>query len=265
MGTVHGPFFPWHNLRVKHGLCTESGSHRPIHVRWLSGPYRLLLTHILDIEAEIRYAVRHEYAQTAVDFIARRCRLAFLNASMACGALPLVVDIMASELGWSHTRKAEELRRGVKFLRSMGLQGVPEDLYTQRRSWKDWIESNVFGGEKTPKLTAAYSRASFGAGEIDAIGAAFEAKADRTDEGGGEKRLARGRLLAVIRELPGYEEARPQHLENVLTEVGFEGRGDIALDEFLEVSGGGGSLLIKRDSDIALLDLCRVERVVHCP
>lgn len=57
------------------------------------------------IDGEVRYAVRHEYAQTAVDVLARRTRLAFLNAQAALEALPKVIDIMAGELKWDNKRK----------------------------------------------------------------------------------------------------------------------------------------------------------------
>ena len=50
------------------------------------------------IEAEVRYAARYEYAQTAMDVIAHRCRLLFLNAQTALGALPRVVEVMAGDL-----------------------------------------------------------------------------------------------------------------------------------------------------------------------
>lgn len=60
------------------------------------------------VDGEIRYAVRHEYAQTAVDVLARRTRLAFLNAQAALEAAPKVIDIMAGELGWSNKRKEVE-------------------------------------------------------------------------------------------------------------------------------------------------------------
>ncbi|EWG52707.1 glycerol-3-phosphate dehydrogenase [Fusarium verticillioides 7600] len=40
------------------------------------------------VDGEIRYAIRHEYAQTAVDVLAQRERLAFLNAQTALEALP---------------------------------------------------------------------------------------------------------------------------------------------------------------------------------
>ena len=56
------------------------------------------------IDAEVRYACR-EYAGTAVDIIARRLRLAFLNAQAAEEALPHIVEIMAEELKWSDKHK----------------------------------------------------------------------------------------------------------------------------------------------------------------
>jgi glycerol-3-phosphate dehydrogenase len=62
------------------------------------------------VDGEVRYAVRHEYAQTAVDVIARRTRLAFLNAQAALEALPKVIDIMAAELKWDNKRKDVEWR-----------------------------------------------------------------------------------------------------------------------------------------------------------
>ncbi|KAI4242272.1 MAG: hypothetical protein L6R40_004143 [Gallowayella cf. fulva] len=73
------------------------------------------------IDGEIRYGVRHEYAQTAVDVLARRTRLAFLNAQAALEALPTVIDLMTEELGWSKKRQEQEWKDTVQFLASMGL------------------------------------------------------------------------------------------------------------------------------------------------
>ena len=56
------------------------------------------------IEAEVKYAIK-EYASTAVDVLARRTRLAFLNVQAAHEALPRIVDLMASELGWDNKTK----------------------------------------------------------------------------------------------------------------------------------------------------------------
>ena len=46
-----------------------------------------------------------EYACTAVDMIARRMRLAFLNAQAASEVLPRVVEIMSEELSWDEERQ----------------------------------------------------------------------------------------------------------------------------------------------------------------
>lgn len=73
------------------------------------------------IDGEVRYAVRHEMAQTAVDVIARRTRLAFLNAQAALESLPKVIDLMAQELNWDQKRKDKEFKDSVQFLASMGL------------------------------------------------------------------------------------------------------------------------------------------------
>lgn len=73
------------------------------------------------VDGEVRYAVRHEYAQTAVDVIARRTRLAFLNAQAALEALPTVIDLMADELKWDKRRMDVEWKSAVQFLASMGL------------------------------------------------------------------------------------------------------------------------------------------------
>lgn len=73
------------------------------------------------VDGEVRYAVRHEQAETPVDVLARRTRLAFLNAQAALEALPQIVDLMAEELKWNSTRKEKEWKDSVAFLASMGL------------------------------------------------------------------------------------------------------------------------------------------------
>ncbi|EOO04280.1 putative glycerol-3-phosphate dehydrogenase protein [Phaeoacremonium minimum UCRPA7] len=73
------------------------------------------------VDGEIRYAVRYEYAQTATDVVARRTRLAFLNAQATLEALPKIIDIMAQELNWDKRRQETEWKETVAFLESMGL------------------------------------------------------------------------------------------------------------------------------------------------
>ncbi|CAG9854731.1 unnamed protein product [Phyllotreta striolata] len=69
------------------------------------------------IEAEVKYGIK-EYAVTAVDMIARRTRLAFLNAHAAQEALSLIVDIMGQELSWSNAEKEKQCNIAAEFLQT---------------------------------------------------------------------------------------------------------------------------------------------------
>ncbi len=71
------------------------------------------------VEAEVVYAVQHEYAETAVDVLAHRTRLAFLNSDAAWSALPRVVQLMSELKRWDTARAAAEWHRGLRFLQSM--------------------------------------------------------------------------------------------------------------------------------------------------
>ena len=66
---------------------------------------------------QVRYAIR-EYACTAVDVIARRLRLSFLNVQAAEEALPKVIDIMAEELKWTKVEKERQMEMAVDFLKT---------------------------------------------------------------------------------------------------------------------------------------------------
>lgn len=68
------------------------------------------------MEAEVAYCARNEYCESAVDFIARRSRLAFLDTDAAGRALPRVIEILAAEHKWDKSRKAEELKKAKEFL-----------------------------------------------------------------------------------------------------------------------------------------------------
>lgn len=104
------------------------------------------------IDGEVRYAVRHEFAQRAVDVIARRTRLSFLNAQAALEALPKVIDIMGDELGWGKTRRDAEWKESVWFLASMGL---PKSRLSVTREEVESGKGVEFASEGERKL---YSR-----------------------------------------------------------------------------------------------------------
>ncbi|GBG92749.1 hypothetical protein CBR_g56910 [Chara braunii] len=70
------------------------------------------------LEAEVAFSAREEFCQSAVDFIARRSRLAFLDVAAATKALPRIVDILGKEYGWGKRRKREELDAARKFLKT---------------------------------------------------------------------------------------------------------------------------------------------------
>lgn len=73
------------------------------------------------IEAEVVYSVQNEFALTAVDVLARRLRLAFLDADGAHQALPRTLDIMADLLHWSDAQKDAERVAALRFLDCMQL------------------------------------------------------------------------------------------------------------------------------------------------
>lgn len=95
-------------------LCSPTNKRFPVRGTRISELYPY-------VDGEVRYACRHEYAESAVDVLARRTRLAFLNAQAALESLPGVIDLMSEELGWSKQRQEREWKEGVSFLASMGL------------------------------------------------------------------------------------------------------------------------------------------------
>ncbi len=76
------------------------------------------------IEAEVLYGIRHEYALTAVDILARRVRLAFLNHEAAVSALDQVIALCAQELQWDTRRQAQERTVALAFLETMNRDGL---------------------------------------------------------------------------------------------------------------------------------------------
>jgi glycerol-3-phosphate dehydrogenase len=62
----------------------------------------------LDIAAQVIFAVREEQCLRLSDFLLRRTRLGF-SADQGVSAAPRVAELMASELGWSPARTAQEL------------------------------------------------------------------------------------------------------------------------------------------------------------
>eukprot|EP00397_Hematodinium_sp_SG-2012_P013262 GEMP01013458.1.p1 GENE.GEMP01013458.1~~GEMP01013458.1.p1 ORF type:complete len:672 (+),score=148.22 GEMP01013458.1:3-2018(+) len=68
------------------------------------------------LEAEVRHAVKKEFAQTASDVLARRTRLAFLNVNACNAAIPRVCEIMGDELKWDASRVQREIENTKKMI-----------------------------------------------------------------------------------------------------------------------------------------------------
>ncbi|KAJ3126054.1 hypothetical protein HK098_007931 [Nowakowskiella sp. JEL0407] len=113
-------------------MAEPSSQSWPIYGRRLSPGYPYL-------EAEVRYACRREYAATAIDVLARRLRLAFLDSRAAYEALPRVVEIMGQELNWSVERKRLEYENTQNFLKTMGLYFEDAKSGDGNASWDEAV------------------------------------------------------------------------------------------------------------------------------
>ena len=227
------------------------------------------------IEAEIRYAIRHEYAQTAIDVLARRTRLAFLNAQAALHALPYVVDIMSDELGWTRAERRRQVSVAVAYFETMGLAPAEAAADAEKREReavhdvlkklepKGWVEKaergmeNVFAGAWS-LLNAKGGREAAGVGTIVGGGehvGPFKKAYGRASFGAGEVIALRNAflkradvdeekqpyvdvkaLVEVMHEVPGYEGVKNKDLKYVLEENGMVTKNTVDFDEFLEVS-----------------------------
>jgi len=209
--------------------------------------------------------VRHEYACTAVDVLARRTRLAFVNAQAALSALPRVIEIMSEELGWNRTRQREEFERGLKYLQSMGLapgainNSVGEYPWDRKShtGWTGWVADGFWcllgmhstAIPATKGVSQLYNRAKFEAGEVEALRDIFDRHAVTPEDAGqmpermsvANKHLKKDRIKVVLKEFAeecpewGYERFREGDYRYVLAEAGFHDQDDVEFDEFVEV------------------------------
>ncbi|KAF9919003.1 mitochondrial glycerol-3-phosphate dehydrogenase [Linnemannia zychae] len=221
-------------------LAQSTGKRWPVFGRRVSNQYPY-------IEAEVRYAVRREYACTAVDVLARRLRLAFLNVHAALDALPRVVEIMAEELHWDAARQAKETEDAKAFLTTMGLPGSPIAYPT---NVPDAVAGHLASGEddKTQKVgfwgrmsgqTASvatvsdsfYSRAQFNPEELAEFHKVFGAL-----DHDGDGHIDGHDLEEVLNHL--HVQVEPQVLKSIIEEVDLDKSGAIEFNEFLEVMGG---------------------------
>ncbi|GAA6059917.1 hypothetical protein JCM10212_005300 [Sporobolomyces blumeae] len=203
------------------GVCSmapQTGLRFPVHGQRIDPVYPY-------IDAEVTWACRREYAATAVDVIARRTRLSFLNSEAALEALPTVIDIMAKELSWDEARKEKEFKDGTKFLASMGLSesrlgkltlnDVRTGAHKQHLAIDDdYLSRTVFTTDELATLKKRFT-------EFDADN---DGKIDLAD------------LRKTMQRL-GYK-ADDKVVRDILREVDANQDGSIGLEEFLDVAAG---------------------------
>ncbi|GAA5992181.1 hypothetical protein JCM11641_007789 [Rhodosporidiobolus odoratus] len=177
------------------------------------------------VDAEVVWACRREYATTAVDVIARRTRLSFLNSEAALEALPKVIDIMSDELGWDSDRKNQEFRDACSFLSSMGLsenrlgkltlQDVRDGRHKQHLEIdEDLLARTVFTADELETLKKKFEQ----------IDADHDGKIDPVD------------LTKTMTKL-GLE-ADESTVSNIISEVDSNADGSINLEEYLDIAAG---------------------------
>lgn len=206
-------------------MASETGQNWPIHGVRLSGQYPY-------IEAEVRYACRVEYAQNAVDFIARRSRLSFLNVQASVEALPRIIELMGGELGWDETRREKEFDQAIVFLESMGLPETMKGLKLGDVKRAPIMASQGGKGISPLDDPTLYSRAQFTADEVSNLKESF-GKLDFDHDGS----ISKDDVLHTMEKL-GYSEANDETAQDIIREVDFERKGAVEFPDFLEIAAG---------------------------
>ena len=187
------------------------------------------------MDAEVRYTVHNEYAVTAVDFLARRSRLTFLNAQIALDVLPKVVEIMAQELQWSAKRQRQEIIDTERFMESMGVPlGSRPSLADQAGVSNKWAWSKWAGGWssadpfKTAVRRVQLSRAHFEPGEVELLKAAWASNA------GDGRKINRESAREVVLEKLDVPGLTGSEVDEVVANV-VKDREGVDQEEFLRV------------------------------
>lgn len=78
--------------------------------------------------AELKYSLKYEYIRTPIDFLARRTRLAFLNAREALSAVDGVVEIMKNEMNWDDETTTRLSKEAKEYIGQMGISPKKFDV-----------------------------------------------------------------------------------------------------------------------------------------
>ncbi|QRV77585.1 FAD-dependent oxidoreductase [Ceratobasidium sp. AG-Ba] len=219
-------------------LAEPTGQTWPLHGKRLAPAYPF-------IEAEIRYAVHNEYAQTATDFLARRSRLAFLNAQATLDVLPRVVEIMGAELKWDAKRRKQEIERTATYLVSMGLFNAPEQIKglgagvgalgigAGASAGSGGIAQKVWSSltgksAQSPGSGTRGTRAMFSADELQALRRSFIERSSSTSPPSSTAKstssatLPLSALHEIVHSLPSFSAVRDEDITRALEETAFQ-------------------------------------------
>jgi len=199
------------------------------------------------IDAEIRYACR-EYACTAVDIIARRIRLAFLNAQAAEEALPNIISIMADELKWNDKEKIRQMEMAQNFLKTEMGQNVNRasrekiPINLTKTEMKEYVKRfNSLDTDKKGFICIEDLRLSFEKHADEPISGTEEVEGEEIEEGTGGIRKGRGEAVSGA------------DLHEILKEIDLNLNGQVELEEYMQMMSAlkSGSVSHSRFAAIA--------------
>lgn len=192
----------------------------------------------------MHYATQHEYAQTAVDFIARRSRLSFLNAGAALDVLPRVIQLMGDDLGWDSKRRRAEWTKARDFLVSMGLpeqadgeiDAVKGELgetpiisFAWAYTWPGLRHLFGSAASKTPLTPRGlhHSRSLFSVGDLERVKKEF---ADRES-------ISRGEVKSLLEDMHLFDEMEDANtvVEGAFYDMGIKQGERIGFEQFWQV------------------------------
>lgn len=129
---------------------------------------RRLVTGYPYIEAEVVFACRHDWAVRAIDIIARRTRLAFLNKEKAIESISRVVELMGDELKWDDATRRAERKHCLEYLHHFG-GSIPKKQVSEHQSRRDTLDDIRDAFERAGAVVTGMGRGAALRLDADAI------------------------------------------------------------------------------------------------
>ncbi|GMP22557.1 hypothetical protein CsSME_00000527 [Camellia sinensis var. sinensis] len=101
------------------------------------------------LEAEVAYCARHENCESAVDFIARRSQLAFLDTDAAGRALSSIIQILAAEHNWNKSRQKQKVQKATEFLKTFKSSKMLSSMMGNTISKYIYVPSKLLSNDST--------------------------------------------------------------------------------------------------------------------